>query len=115
MITQAALDEVYAYRAHVDQAFASLLGLRPTRQVAELIELGCYHEQQHQELLLDGHPPPVRAKSDLTGLPRPCPGVGRDRGPSCALLHRFRGGIVEIGHGAVGFAFDSERPRHLAC
>jgi hypothetical protein len=33
MITRPALDEVYVYRAHVDQAVASLLGLRPTREV----------------------------------------------------------------------------------
>jgi hypothetical protein len=52
MITRPALDEVYAYRAHVDQAVASLLCSRPSREVAELIELGCHHERQHQELLL---------------------------------------------------------------
>ena len=52
MITRPALDEIYAYRAHVDQAVAKLLGSGPTREVAELIELRCHHEQQHQELLL---------------------------------------------------------------
>jgi hypothetical protein len=54
MVTRPALDEVYAYRAHVDQAVARLLISRLPRDVAELIELGCHHEQQHQELLLTG-------------------------------------------------------------
>jgi len=39
MITRPALEEVYAYRAHVDQAVARLLGSRPTRDVGKLIEL----------------------------------------------------------------------------
>jgi hypothetical protein len=52
MIMRPALDEVYAYRAHVDQAVASLLGSRPTREVAELIELGCHQKRRYQELLL---------------------------------------------------------------
>jgi hypothetical protein len=47
MITRPTLDEVYAYRAHVDQAVFRLLGARLTPTVAELIELGCHHEQQH--------------------------------------------------------------------
>lgn len=51
MITRPALDEIYSYREHVDQAVAKLLGSGPTREVAEQIELGCHHEQ-HQELLL---------------------------------------------------------------
>ncbi|MET4205051.1 hypothetical protein [Bradyrhizobium sp. LA6.12] len=49
MITRPALGEVYVYRARIDQAVAKLLGSRPTPEVAELIELGCDHEQ---ELLL---------------------------------------------------------------
>ena len=81
MITRPALDEVYAYRAHVDQAVASLLGLRPTREVAELIELECHHERRHQELLLTDilhllaqnpsqpHRDPPRCRSSTAVLP----------------------------------------------
>ena len=59
-----------------------------------------------------GHPPPARAKSDPASLPRPCPGVGRDRSFLRSPSPTSRGGIGEIGHDGVGLAFDNERPRH---
>ena len=52
MITRPTLDHVIAYRHHVDAAMADLLASDPSRDVLELVELGCHHEQQHQELLL---------------------------------------------------------------
>lgn len=112
MITRPALDEIYAYRAHVDQAVISLLALRPAPEIAELIELGCHHEQQHQELLL----------TDILHLfaQSPIRPAYRDPAPvsveTAALrplsFTEFEGGIFEIGHGGAGFAFDSEGPRH---
>jgi len=112
MITRPALDKVYAYRAHVDQAVASLLGSRPTREVAELIELGCHHERRHQQLLL----------TDILHLlaQNPIRPAYRDPAPvsvETAVLPAlsftdFEGGIGEIGHDRVGLAFDSEGPRH---
>jgi hypothetical protein len=51
MLTRPSLDEVRAYRAHVDAALAAALpGLGA--EARALVELGCHHEQQHQELLL---------------------------------------------------------------
>ncbi|MBC2776167.1 ergothioneine biosynthesis protein EgtB [Parasphingopyxis marina] len=51
MITRPSLDEVLAYRRHVDTALAAALpGLG--ERARELTELGLHHEQQHQELLL---------------------------------------------------------------
>lgn len=44
--------EVLAYRAHVDAAMNQLLLQPLAADVAELIELGLQHEQQHQELLV---------------------------------------------------------------
>jgi len=112
MITRPALDEVYAYRAHIDQAVATLLGSRPTREVAELIELGCHHERRHQQLLL----------TDILHLlaQNPIRPAYRDPAPvsvETAVLPAlsftdFEGGIGEIGHDRVGLAFDSEGPRH---
>jgi hypothetical protein len=49
MITRPSLDEVRAYRAHVDAALvAAWPGLDADQR--GLVELGCHHEQQHQEL-----------------------------------------------------------------
>ena len=114
MITRPTLDAVVAYRHHVDAAMADLLATGPAPDVLDLVELGCHHEQQHQELLLtdilhlfaqnplrpayrDPEPLAISAASDapLAWIP-------------------YDGGIVEIGHDAATgiFAFDCEGPRH---
>ena len=51
MITRPGLDEVLAYRAHVDAALADAMPDLP-EDARELVRLGCHHEEQHQELLL---------------------------------------------------------------
>ena len=54
LITRPSLETVYAYRTHVDEAVGRFLraGPGPSADLSALIELGCHHEQQHQELLL---------------------------------------------------------------
>jgi hypothetical protein len=52
LLTRPSLMEVLAYREHVDSAMARLLKQNVSEPVLKLIELGCHHEQQHQELLL---------------------------------------------------------------
>ena len=112
MITRPHLDEIMAYRAHVDAAMAALIESGPDEAVADLVELGLHHEQQHQELLLTDilH---LFSQSPLKPAyrePGPLPVVGaRDLG-----WVGFDGGIVEIGHGGQGFAYDCEGPRHQA-
>ena len=112
MVTRPTLDEVRGYRAHVDAAMIAAL---PTLQdeARALVELGCHHEQQHQELLVTDilhlfgenplepalHPP---ARKRPVAMPGPIGWIGHD------------GGVVEIGHAGPGFAFDCEGPRHRA-
>lgn len=52
MITRPSLDDILAYRAHVDGALQDLAQSALAAGAASLIELGLQHEQQHQELLL---------------------------------------------------------------
>ena len=114
MITRPSLETVFAYRDHVDGAMASLMQEDLAPAVAELIELGCNHEQQHQELLL----------TDILHLfaQNPLRPAYKDPGPlavgkadnSPADYRTFDGGIVEVGHDGVGFGFDCEGPRHHA-
>ena len=109
MISRPSLDEVRAWRGQVDEALERALPtLSP--EALDLIELGINHEQQHQELLLtdllaafaENPLEPVYAELP----PAPC----------CAIepLNFLSGreGIVAIGAGDAGFAFDNERPRH---
>ena len=55
LLTRPTLEEVHAYRAHVDAGMEALLtgaaAPEPGDGLASLIELGLNHEQQHQELV----------------------------------------------------------------
>jgi ergothioneine biosynthesis protein EgtB len=109
MLSRPSLEEVLAYRAHVDEsldrAFADL-----SPAALELVELGINHEQQHEELFLTD----ILATFAENPLE---PAYGELMPPGCFASEplswkRGREGIVEIGAPADGFAFDAERPRH---
>ena len=112
MLTRPALDTVYAYREQVDAAMDRLLQGRVDARIAALIELGCHHEQQHQELLLTDilHLFAQNPLHPAYKAPEPLPVQPESSGMVSYL--EFAGGIVEIGHDGKGFAFDSEGPRH---
>ncbi|MDE0878422.1 MAG: ergothioneine biosynthesis protein EgtB [Sphingomonas bacterium] len=112
MVTRPTLDEVRAYRAHVDAALTAAL---PTLsgEARTLVTLGCHHEEQHQELLvtdilhlLSENPlePALwgAPRKQPVAMPAPIGWIERDAG------------IVEIGHAGGAFAFDCEGPRHRA-
>ena len=109
MLTRPSLDEVRAYRAHVDEALErSLPSFSPA--ALEIVELGINHEQQHQELFLTD----ILASFAENPIE---PAYGELPPPACfaaerSSWHRGREGVVEIGAADTGFAFDSERPRH---
>ncbi len=112
MITRPTLDEVRAYRAHVDSALLAALPDLP-ETARELVALGCHHEEQHQELfvtdilhLFSENPlePALFAPEPKAPVAMPGP-IGWIEG---------RAGIVEVGHDGQGFAFDCEGPRHQA-
>jgi ergothioneine biosynthesis protein EgtB len=112
VLSRPTVAQVWAYRAHVDEAMHSLIAARGEDPAfAALVTLGLNHEQQHQELLLtdvkqvlfanplgpayDALPEPPRAAAavPLDFVPRP-------------------GGVFEIGASGDGFCFDNETPRH---
>jgi ergothioneine biosynthesis protein EgtB len=108
LLSRPSLDEVHAYRDHIDRALLALLD-RPTDSVAALVELGLNHEQQHQELIL------TDIKHALWSSPlRPETVSSRRSLNSTPPLHwtDFDGGIHAIGHADDGFSFDNESPRH---
>ncbi|RIA43957.1 ergothioneine biosynthesis protein EgtB [Hephaestia caeni] len=112
MVTRPSLDDVLAYRAHIEAALLDALpGLAP--EVRDLVALGCHHEEQHQELLLTDilhllscNPIEPALWPSAHEAPIAMPGV----------IDWIEGaqGTVEIGHRGDGFAFDCERPRHAA-
>jgi ergothioneine biosynthesis protein EgtB len=112
LLTRPTLGEVVAYRDHVDSAMAGLFKRELAQDVLKIIELGCHHEQQHQELLLTdilhlfAQNPLRPAYKDSVPLPV-------EFTPKAKPAYKsFPGGLFAIGHDGSGFAFDSEGPRH---
>ena len=109
-LTQPSLDEIRIYRTQVDATMRRVLDDLPA-PARRLVELGCHHEEQHQELLLSDilH---LFAQNPLL----PAVWASRDRHISAAAdpLRWIEGrqGPIEIGHSGPGFAFDCEGPRH---
>jgi dimethylhistidine N-methyltransferase len=110
LLTRPSLDDVIAYRTHVDEAMGRLLA-DGAGDLAALVDLGLAHEEQHQELILMDilH---LFAQSPLQPAYAPprSPQPGHAAEPLRFL--GFEGGLVEIGHAGDGFAFDNESPRH---
>ena len=113
LLTRPTLAQVRAYREHVDQAMADLLGTRLPAAAGDLVELGLHHEQQHQELILTDilH---LFAQNPLRPAVRPARAPEAPAGAAPSGWVAFDGGTVEIGHAGLAFAFDNESPRHAA-
>ena len=117
MISRPSLDEIRAWRDHVDEALDRALPSLDDHG-RELVELGIQHEQQHQELLLTDILATL-AENPLEPAYLPGPRAPHEAADTLRST-RHDGwmtageGIVSIGAGPDGFAFDCERPRHRA-
>lgn len=109
LLSRPTLQDVYAYRRHVDEAMHALLEAGTDAEVLRRTELGLHHEMQHQELML------TDLKYNLAinplypayreALPDPVD-------PAPLAYVDFEGGLVEIGDRGEAFRFDNEQPRH---
>jgi dimethylhistidine N-methyltransferase len=112
LMTRPSLDQVMAYREEVDRRMEARLaqGLEDGLE-RYLFELGLNHEQQHQELfLMDMLNLMARSPLDPAAY-----AVEPRRGaiqPRKGGWVSFESGLVQIGAGDQGFAFDNERPAH---
>jgi ergothioneine biosynthesis protein EgtB len=112
LLSRPTVADVHEYRKRVDERVAALLDDIDDRRLgalAQRIELGLAHEEQHQELLLTdikhlfGTNPLQPAYRELE-MP-----AGR-AGPMS--WKSFPEALRSIGHDGGGFAFDNETPRH---
>ncbi len=111
------LDEIVAFRAHVDKGIERLLDHPLDDEAARRIVLGLNHEQQHQELALTDI-----KHAFFTNPLYPAYSAGtlyqENLSPIPELQwHSFDGGLVDIGYqlGAqnpLGFCYDNECPQH---
>lgn len=118
LISRPTVDDVSRYRRHVDAAMEEFVASAPDPvfdRLRDIIEVGCHHEQQHQELLL------MDIKHVLSCNPLdPRYDVRAATAEPGAATHTlgepvfidFEGGLVDIGHDGNGFSFDNETPRH---
>src|ERR1700722_11347594 len=108
LLSRPSLDEVYAYRAHIDRAMLEF-GADPS--LHDMITLGLHHEQQHQELILTDIKHAFFSNPLLPAYGNEASSARAPRG--CDWLSH-PGGVVAIGHVGKCFAFDNETPRHDA-
>lgn len=111
------LDEVLAFRAHVDQKMEGLFARSIDGEVSRRIMLGLHHEQQHQELALTDikhafFSNPLRPSYGSAILPK-------ERSHPTPQLRwlGYDGELTEIGYvlnaeEPLDFCFDNETPRH---
>ena len=117
VFSRPSLDEVLAFRAHVDEAMDGLFSSGMSDEAARRTVLGVNHEQQHQELALTD----IKHALFSNPLQPPYADGATSDGPDVSVpgveWRRVDGGVVEIGHAhrpgdALDFCFDNERPRH---
>jgi ergothioneine biosynthesis protein EgtB len=119
LLTRPSLEEVLGYREHIDAALEALFKSgAPQRQpaLADLIELGINHEQQHQELILTDilalfAAQPLRP-AYRPSSPSPHRSSQWGEGTRAPRWLDYSGGIHRVGHTGPSFFYDNERPRH---
>ncbi len=109
-LSRPTVQDVYQYRAYVDEAMDKFLACEVSNGVKELLELGLNHEQQHQELLcydikyILGHNPlfPAYATENIE--------QNLTTGETGFVA--MREGVYEVGYAGDDFCFDNELGRH---
>ena len=119
LLSRPGLEEVIAYRRAVDHAMVALLdapgGDAP--DLADVVELGLHHEQQHQELVLTDIKHALSLQPDEAGLPRGRRPrhVGRRRAEP-PLVDAIRSGPPDASeHGGDGLRLRQRSGRPIAC
>jgi len=111
LLTRPTVDEIVAYRNHVDEHINRLLIDGSGNGVDYLVTLGINHEQQHQELMLTDikhvlscNPlQPALIDTDFQRRGAPLPNLD---------YAYYPGGLTNTGAESAGFCFDNETPRH---
>jgi ergothioneine biosynthesis protein EgtB len=112
LVTRPGVEEVTRYREYVDQELVSALREgRLDDETLRLVELGCNHEQQHQELILMDI---KHLLSTHAFAPQYVERAPDDHTADAAALqwHSVSGGLTQVGADGPDFSYDNEGPRH---
>ena len=108
-LSRPSVEDIYKYRAHVDDAMEKFLNTNLIKELKDLIVLGLNHEEQHQELLS------TDIKYILGNNPL-FPALYNEEKQSSSTTKKewihIDEGVYEIGFEGEGFCFDNERNRH---
>jgi ergothioneine biosynthesis protein EgtB len=114
LLSRPSLAEVYDYRRHVDAAVERWFvsgRLEADAALANIVEWGIQHEQQHQELILTDvkH---LLSINPLLPAYRAAKTSDSETGFQANRWLSFDEGVYEVGFADGGFAYDNELPRH---
>ncbi len=113
LLTRPSCEDIERYRAHVDSHMLKFIDSADGETWARtsgLIELGCHHEEQHQELALMDILHAFSCNPTWPTYRAPPPRAIKVAPPMRWIS--FSGGDYEIGHDGADFAYDNEQPRH---
>lgn len=110
LISRPGLDEVKAYRKHVDATIAERLGSPEyAKRMNWILRVGLQHEQQHQELMLTDIKHVLSCNPTYPVYQANEYDSAKDVSTECITVES---GNYHIGHQGDEFAFDNEYPRH---
>jgi dimethylhistidine N-methyltransferase len=110
LVSRPTIDEVFAYREHVDDHILDFLQSPPSEEARAITDLGLSHEQQHQELLLMDvlhlfAQSPLKPAYDRSAR-------FRMKSIRQSMFQPMDGGLVNIGMQGADFSYDNEQPAH---
>ena len=114
LISRPTTSQVADYRRHVDAAIEEIISSATDEafeRIEGIVEVGCHHEQQHQELLLMDIKHVLSCNPLEPAYAEGSASPGSATVPDATFID-FEGGAIDIGSGGKGFAFDNETPGH---
>jgi len=109
-LSRPTVEDVYKYRAYVDEAMTQFLSTNLSKQLQDIVTLGLNHEEQHQELLMTdikyilGNNPLLPAYNEVHD--------NTVHAFNSEQFIKISSGIYEIGYDGDSFCFDNELGRH---
>jgi ergothioneine biosynthesis protein EgtB len=109
-LSRPVVSAIYKYRSYVDEQMKQLLTSDKLPEVADLVEIGINHEQQHQELFYSD----LKYTFSLNPMyPAYSNEAYCEQGSSGGDSYiRVDEGLYEVGYSGNQFHYDNEAPRH---
>ncbi len=110
-LTRPGVNEVYQYRAYVDQHMLELLSEDLEQSILDVLEIGLQHEQQHQELLVYDIKY-ILGTNPIFPTYKEAANISTNNEIRPASFVEIDEGTYTIGHQTEGFCFDNELGVH---